>query len=73
MEELTEEFEIRCFVAKLDIQLCEFELEEQREATGNVTAPKWSPETAGDMTEHGRTVVHDVSSVHDARRRYEGS
>jgi hypothetical protein len=45
------------------------EPEEQSEATGDVATPKWSPETIGDMTEHGQMVVHDTSSVQDARRR----
>jgi hypothetical protein len=48
---------------------CGIEPEEQSEATGDVAAPKRSPETTGDMTERGQTVVHDTSSVQDARRR----
>jgi hypothetical protein len=42
---------------------CGIKPEEQSEVTGDVAAPKWSPEMTGDMTEHGRTVVHDASSV----------
>jgi hypothetical protein len=45
--------------------LCEFELEEQREATGSVAAPKWSSEMAGGELTGRRNTAHGVRPNHD--------
>jgi hypothetical protein len=68
-QELTDQIRIQRFDANWNVWWGGVQSEEQSEPTSGVAAPKWSPEMTGDMTEHGRTVVHDASSIHDARRR----